>query len=202
MGRLKRHFVPGEAYFVLLEGKPDNISFADDACFRFYLTRLLNCLNYYDIRLHAYALLPNEVQLLLTPLTPTGVSGLMKAIGGSYAQYYNNRFETSGSLWKGRFKSSQVDTGRTFLNCQKFIELAPIRLNLVEHPGEYPWSSYCTNAFGGHGKFLSSHISYRDLAPRPVERYQIYRQLVARSFAGPYFDALNGRLRSGCARVP
>ena len=197
MTRQKRFFIPGQSYFILQEGLLGKVSFPDDACYKFYLTRLLNCLTHYDVRLHAYALLPNEIQLVVTPMTPSGVSGLMKVVGGAYTQYFNTRYECSGSLWRGRFKSSLIEPGRTLLNCQKFVELGPVRMQLVEHPGEYHWSSYCTNAFGGHGKYLSSHDSYRALANRPRERYQIYRQMVARSFARPYFEALNDRLRSG-----
>ncbi|MCF8198071.1 MAG: hypothetical protein K9J42_04850 [Sulfuritalea sp.] len=32
--------------------------------------------------------------------------------------------------------------------CQRYFELNPVRAAMVEHPAEYPWSSYRVNARG------------------------------------------------------
>ena len=57
----------GQTYFVIVENKTTVTGFYDDACYRYYLLHLLNCLNNYQIKLHAYVLMANEIWLLATP---------------------------------------------------------------------------------------------------------------------------------------
>ncbi|MFM1897588.1 MAG: hypothetical protein RLZZ385_2662 [Pseudomonadota bacterium] len=201
MARQRRLFLTGRPYFILLEGHNGNHCFYDEACYRYYLTRLQHCLVHYQVAMHAYVLLPNEIQLLLTPGTPTGISQLMKMVGGAYVQYFNHRFERSGSLWKGRFKSCMVNSGQAFLDSQKYIELAPQRNGLGNHPGEYHWSSYCINAFGGHGRLLTAHEAYRTAAWPAGNRFHHYRRFIAAGFADGRLRELESALRTGQARL-
>ena len=196
MSRQRRMFVQGKTCFILLEGHNGNQCFYDDACYRFYLSRIGNCLAHYQVEMHAYVLLPNEIQLLLTPGTAAGISQLMKTVGGAYVQYFNHRFERSGSLWKGRFKSRQLPDAGESLDVQKFMELAPAREGLVNHPGEYPWSSYCINAFGGHGKLLTPHPAYLALSSPWANRFRDYRSLLGRDFSAQELRRLEASLRT------
>ena len=196
MARSKRLFIPGQSYFILLEGHNGNHCFYDAACYRYYLARLTNCLAPYQTQLHAYVLLPNEIQLLLTPMTPTGISELMKMVGVAYAQYFNNRFARTGSLWKGRFKSSLIQSDARLLLCQKYMELAPLRHALVQHPGEYPWSSYCANAFGGHW-VVSHHEQVRKAVPGKGNRFAAYRDYLATALTAQELCLLEEKLRYG-----
>jgi putative transposase len=199
MSKAERVFIVGQPYFVLQEGHKGSQCFYDDACYRHYLLRLTHSLGYFHVNLHAYVLLPNEIQLLLTAETPTGISRLMQRVGGAYVQYYNNRFDRSGSLWKGRFKSSLIQSNRYFCACQKYIELAPLRSGLARLPGQHPWSSYCSNAFGGTGRLLSWHAQFENPGEVPGRRYQRYREFIASGFSKPKFDYLDCRLRFGHA---
>lgn len=189
MARGRRLFVAGQTYFILLQGHNGNNCFYDAACFRFYLGRLFNCLGHFDVRLHAYVLLPNEIQLLFTPATPTGISELMKLVGGAYVQYFNNRFTRSGSLWRGRFRSCLVPSGRGTLDCQKYMELAPLRQGCATHPGAYEWSSYCSNAFGG-SPVLVMHDALRNHFGSGPGRFQAYRDYMVT----PMSDAESGSI--------
>jgi putative transposase len=78
----------------------------------------------------------------------------MKFLGQRYVQYVNRVYKRSGSLWEGRFRSSLVQTERYVLGCYRYIEMNPVRANMVKHPGEYPWSSYAANARGKKVEWL------------------------------------------------
>ncbi|MEX2130112.1 MAG: transposase [Pseudohongiellaceae bacterium] len=196
MARTKRLFIPGQTCFLLLEGHNGNNCFYDQACYTYYLARLTNCLAPFQVVLHAYVLLPNEIQLLLTPSTPTGISELMKVTGGAYVQYFNNRFARNGSLWKGRFRSSLIQSDQRLPACQKYIELAPLRQGLASHPGEYEWSSYCANAFGGNPA-LSLHDEMRKLLREGTNRFQYYRDFIAAPVSRVEHRKLDEALRLG-----
>lgn len=196
MARPKRLYVPGHPYFLLLQASNGTACFHDGPCYRHYLNRLLNCLAAYQIKLHAYVLMPNEVQLLLTPATPFAVASLMKVVNSAYAQYFNDRFERCGYLWKARFKSSVMLDPKEVLDCQKYIELAPVRERLVEHPGVYQWSSYCLNAFGGHGNKITPHDQYQRIGLNGPNRFKQYRESLAKDYTASQYELLDKKYRN------
>ena len=53
----------------------------------------------------------------------------------------------------------------------------PVRAGVVEHPGEYRWSSYRANAQGEACSALRPHACYRALGADQNERQAAYREL-------------------------
>jgi len=119
----------------------------------------------------------NHFHLLLTSELGAGPSLLMKFLGQRYVQYVNRAYRRSGSLWEGRFRSSLVQTERYVLACYRYIEMNPVRANMVRHPVEYPWSSYAANADGKPGAWLTPHGEYLALGLDDERRREAYRGL-------------------------
>jgi putative transposase len=128
---------------------------------------------------HAYVLMTNHFHLLLTPEFAVGPSLLMKFLGQCYVQYVNRTYKRSGSLWEGRFRSSLVQTQHYVLGCYRYIEMNPVRANMVAHPTQYPWSSYAANAEGKKLQWLTPHGEYLALGSEESKRRDAYRQLFA-----------------------
>lgn len=109
----------------------------------------LECLNdaciKYGAAVHAYVLMTNHVHLLITPSTTSAIPKVMQSVGRRYVQYINKTYHRSGTLWEGRYKASIVDAEDYLLACYRYIELNPIRVNMVVQPIEYRWSSYAVN---------------------------------------------------------
>jgi putative transposase len=101
----------------------------------------------------------------------------MKLLGQRYVQYVNRVYHRSGSLWEGRFRSCPVQEEIYFLGCQRYIELNPVRANMVPHPAEYRWSSYRANAQGELDALVEPHSLYLALGSGAVERQLAYREL-------------------------
>ena len=85
------------------------------------------------------------------------------ALGRYYVMYINKTYQRTGTLWEGRYKSTLVDSDNYFLLVSRYIELNPVRANMVDHPAEYPWSSYHGNALDKDVVLLSPHHSYQSL---------------------------------------
>ena len=66
----------------------------------------------------------------------------MKRVAGRQTRYVNMIERRTGSLCKGRFKSSPISTDEYFLACCRYIELNPLRADIVANPADYLWSSY------------------------------------------------------------
>ena len=64
------------------------------------------------------------------------------------------------------------------LTCYRYIELNPVRaMDDINHPSEYPWSSYRFNALGADNSLLVPHPEYLRLGKTKTGRQQAYREL-------------------------
>jgi len=59
------------------------------------------------VDVHAYVLMTNHVHLLMTTKSDKGVSTMMKGLGQGYVQYINRTYHRTGTLFEGRFRSSE-----------------------------------------------------------------------------------------------
>ena len=62
-------------------------------------------------------------------------------------------------------------------SCMRYIELNPVRAEMVVHPADYPWSSYHYNAVGQSDDLVTPHLEYRRLGKIADERQSAYGQL-------------------------
>jgi len=105
------------------------------------------------------------------------VSRLMQFIGRHYVRYFNFKYERTGTLWDGRFHASLIQGNAYLLNCQRYIELNPVRAGIVEDPADYDWSSYKANGLGVKSTMLTPHPLYLQLGKTEAERLANYRAL-------------------------
>jgi len=89
----------------------------------------------------------------------------------------NHTYARIGALWEGRYKASLVQTEQYLLTCYRYIELNPVRANMVAAPGDYLWTSYQANAYGQNDKNITAHSEYLRLGQTQIERCKTYREL-------------------------
>jgi putative transposase len=147
--------------------------------------------------MHAYALMTNHVHLLVTPPRPDAISQMMKWIGERYVRYYNDRYQRTGTLWEGRFRSAMIDSDRYFFACSRYIELNPVRAGMVGHPGDYAWSSFRTNGLAATNSLLQPHPLYLHLGTDPMERAAAYSRLVEATTDSDSITAIRRSIKSG-----
>ena len=175
---MPRYVIPGQPQHVIQRGNNRQPVFGADADYVFYLKKLAAAAERYECEIHAYVLMTNHVHLLVTPHTRNGISKMMQAQGRCYVQYFNNCHQRTGTLWEGRYKATLIDTENYLFTCMRYIELNPVRVeHMVEHPSEYPWSSYRYNALGENDAIITPHELYNQLGTTYEERLLAYRQL-------------------------
>ncbi|MFZ3323392.1 MAG: transposase [Usitatibacter sp.] len=150
-----------------------------------------------NCRIHAYVLMDNHVHLLLSPKEPASTSRMMKRIGERYVQEFNKRNVRTGTLWEGRFRSSVVDSERYLIQCQRYIELNPVRAGIVKHPHDHAWSSYRTNAEGAVSFLVTPHPLYLALATTEAERLAAYRRLFVGAIPSEVVRRIRVSINSG-----
>lgn len=105
------------------------------------------------------------------------VSELMKRLAGRQAAFVNKQEGRSGALWEGRLKASPIQQDKYLLACCRYVEMNPVRANMVTGPGQYRWSSYRERiALVDQGllDMDGSYLGLADDAIRRIERYQAY----------------------------
>jgi len=177
MPRLPRLCPPGITQHIIQRGNNRQNCFTTKQDYAFYINCLHDASLEFSIDIHAWVLMTNHVHLLATPHISNGISLLMQAIGRKYVRYYNTAAQRTGTLWEGRYKSCLVSPDNYLLTCYRYIELNPVRANLVNSPAVYPWSSYPCNALGKKSRLITYHQNYLALGESPSERLTQYKKL-------------------------
>jgi len=76
------------------------------------------------------------------------VSAFMKTLKQRFTQWFNKRHRRRGTLWEDRFRSVLVEGDDALAVMAAYIDLNPIRAEIVKDPADYRWSSYGA-AMGG-----------------------------------------------------
>lgn len=152
-----------------------------------------------QVDLHAWVLMTNHVHLLCTPQQENAVSRMMQSVGRMYVRYFNQRHERSGTLWEGRFKASLIESEQYLLEVYRYIELNPVRANMVDSPSQYRWSSHRYNGLGIESDLCTPHKLYQNLGANPSERRQNYRALFNREVSPELIENLRKCTNSGLA---
>lgn len=177
MPRKPRFNLVGVPQHVIQRGNNREPCYYAEEDYRRYLDDLQESATKCDCRIHAYIIMTNHVHLLVTPMKEHGVSQMMQALGRRYVYYINKTYKRTGTLWEGRYKSSLIDSDRYLFTCMRYIELNPVRANMVNHPGEYKWTSYHANAQAGIDPVIEAHPLYTALGDTIEKRYAAYREL-------------------------
>lgn len=103
----------------------------------------------------AYCLMLNHFHILLTPVVESGVQIFMQKLLTGYSMYFNKKYERSGALFEGRFKSKHVSSDEYLKYLFAYIHLNPVKLiqpdwkdvgiqdiaEVKKYLDEYPYSS-------------------------------------------------------------
>jgi putative transposase len=115
----------------------------------------------------------------MTPADGQAISATLQALGRRFVPYINKGYGRIGTLWEGRFKASLVQEEGYLLACYRYIEMNPVRAQMVTEPADYLWSSFRANALGEPNPLLSPHPLYVALGAKAPERRDAYRNLFA-----------------------
>lgn len=127
---------------------------------------LARSVDIFDVRLLAYALMPNHFHLLVC--TPKGnLSEFMRHFNISYTGSFNRKYHRSGHLYQGRYKAFLIDENNYLLEVSRYIHLNPLRMK-SKHSVQERWQDLMTDdstSFPGylHQKYRKSFVHYRTM---------------------------------------
>lgn len=180
MPRPVRISLEGLVYHIINRGNNRQEVFKEEEDFDTYLKTIKKFKAKYSFKLYGYCLMNNHTHLIIEPSKANTLSKIIQSITLSHIRLYHSKYKTSGHLWQGRFKNPIIQTDEYLLECLKYIELNPVRANIVSEPEDYRWSSYRFHAFGkDEDNLLDKDPMYLSLANTDQERQKAYRDFIS-----------------------
>ncbi len=177
MARLPRYSITNQPQHIILQGGDGQIIFQQEQDYQYFHDCLEAAAYNYSLKVHAYVLMPDHVHVLATPGNKDSVSRVVQSIGRNYVQYFNECYDGIGTLWEGRYRATVVDPRHYLLTCSRYIELNPVRNQLVDKPQDYPWSSYAHNALAQTDEMITAAGEYQKLGSTERECAREYKKL-------------------------
>jgi REP element-mobilizing transposase RayT len=137
MPRTSRQKSEAGIYHVMLRGIDRSQLFYDSEDRGAFLERLVRYKKECCFLLFAYCLMGNHVHLLIKE-EELDLSGVIKRLANSYASYFNNKYERSGYVFEGRFKSEAISSEEQLLATLRYILKNPLKVGLSLDS----WTSY------------------------------------------------------------
>lgn len=108
------------------------------------------------VDIHIFCLMPNHYHLLLSARIKNGIPRFMQKVNMGYTKYFNLKYERTGTLFEGGYKSVPIIDEAHFIHLPYYIHLNPLdfiapewRLRKMKNSEralayleEYRWSSY------------------------------------------------------------
>lgn len=124
------------------------------------------------VEILAYCLMDNHFHLLIRQKEGNGITEFMRKLGTGYTNYFNKKYERTGSLFQGKFKSVCIKENKHLMYLPIYIHLNPLDFEFhewrerriknykkaIEFLDSYRWSSYMD--YVGQKNFPS--IIYKD----------------------------------------
>lgn len=143
----KVSFVPGEFYHIYNRGNSKQIIFHDKQDYSRFLSLLyavntkqniilrliLKDVYKFDrgeclVSIGGYCLMSNHFHLLLTETEDGSISKFMQKLTTAYSMYYNEKYDRTGSLFEGKFKSEHANEDRYLKYLFSYIHLNPVKI--------------------------------------------------------------------------
>ncbi len=119
-----------------------------------YRRRLLEAARRFTrVRVLDYVITANHVHLLTWVPRMADLSAMMRWLQGTFAQDYNRRHKREGSVWRGRFHPTLVQSGSHLSRCLFYLDMNMVRAGVVAHP--FLWR------FGGAAELCGERQRYR-----------------------------------------
>jgi len=145
----KVSFVPGEYYHIYNRGNSKQKIFHDKADHERFVGLLYACNSQENFKIFnlpkgqglfdletkkqlvnigAYVLMPNHFHILITEGEEGNISKFMQKISTAYVMYYNKKYERTGGLFEGKFKSEHAGNDTYLKYLFSYIHLNPLKL--------------------------------------------------------------------------
>lgn len=121
-----------------------------------------------QVTICAFCLMENHVHLIVYD-PEHHISRFMQLLGMTYAGYFNWKYQRTGPLFDGRFKSVPIESNNYLLTAFRYVLNNPRKAGICS-AADYPWNSY--SRFGYPNSFVDISIFLDLLGSK--EEYEMF----------------------------
>lgn len=167
-----------------------SMCFFSDEDFLVYLDCLKEAAERHACAIHAYALMPDHVQLLVSLDSETRLMQFVRGLSDHYVEYVNYTYRHNGEFWEEEPSVTAIGDEGDLVASYRAIETAPALARIVPAPADYRWSSHRHHACGSDDAIVRDHPWYLELGTTQLARQLAYNELFRESeFDGPALKA-------------
>jgi len=93
------------------------------------------------VEIIAYCLNPNHFHLILKQIGGKGIEKFMQKIGIGYTMYFNQKYDRSGSLFQGKFKSTHIGSTSQLLRLSVYVNCNS-EIHKIHPAKNYHWCGF------------------------------------------------------------
>ncbi|MFA5320513.1 MAG: transposase [Candidatus Omnitrophota bacterium] len=142
MGRIPRIYYDNAVYHVTVRGNNRKAVFGKAEDKEMFLRIINKYKKRFLFKFFGFVIMDNHAHLVIRSTALNDISKIMHSINLSFSRNYGIKYELSGHIWQGRFKSELIETEGYALNCLEYIHNNPVRAGMAESAADYFWSSY------------------------------------------------------------
>ena len=158
--------------------------FFTDEDYLVYLDCLKEAAERHGCSIHAYVLMPDHAQLLVSLDTEHRLARAMRCVSGRYVEYVNYVYQRNGAFWEPGIRSTLINSEQELFASYLSIEATPVRACLAASAADYRWSSHSHHANGREDTVIRDHPTYVSLGATQHERQLAYQELFRQPLSG------------------
>jgi REP element-mobilizing transposase RayT len=137
----RRILYPGAIYHVTVKAIDGLWPFKEPVARELVLVDLAKALTKFELECHGFVVMSNHFHLLLR--TPTGgLPNAMQQLNSTLAKRFNRDAGRRGPVLEAPYHTELIERQGHLLEVARYDVLNPVRAGMVDHPGDYEWSSY------------------------------------------------------------
>ncbi len=141
MGRIARRVHQASAYFVTTDTWQKHSLFINTILANIVVEQIVSCRDRGFYKLHAFALMPDHLHVLLTPGDTIAVEKAMQMIKGGSAHRIEIEKPQKFPIWHSGFHDRWMRNVEEYRGSMRYIKQNPVEAKLVEKPEDYTFSS-------------------------------------------------------------
>ena len=194
MARQARVYIPDTAQLVQVRGNNNAPVFFQPDDYTQWQSIARTIAPVHALEIHAYALMPTQINLLVTAQDERALGGFMQDLGRRYERYINRQHQRTGTLWEGRYRTAFIDHPWVV---RAYVWLDTGLNSQLNGHGEY---TSALRHLGQHApEFIRDHSQYWQLGNTPFERQSAYTQLLADGLPQVQLNELERAVQTGWA---
>jgi len=163
MSRTKRIYYNNAVYHISIRGNNKQMILKEEEDKIEFLKTLSKFKERFKFKLFGFVIMDNHAHLAIETNDSINISKIMQAVTLSYSQKFRHKYNYTGYVWQGRFKSNVIETDGYILSCLNYIHNNPVRAKIADNAKDYPWSSY--RFYNGNTKPLDEFVQIDKFTP-------------------------------------